>query len=153
MKSLYLIGSLRNPAVPELANDMRKLGFNVFDDWWSAGKLADDHWQEYENIRGRHYKDALKGHSAQTLFNFDKTHLEKADIAVLLLPAGKSGHIELGWHLGHGKPGYILFDKTPERYDVMYNFATDVFFAKEELFAELERQLPLANFTRGDLRI
>jgi nucleoside 2-deoxyribosyltransferase len=140
MKTIYLIGSLRNPEVPLLANALRTLGFNVFDDWYSAGHIADDCWQEYENIRGRDYKAALKGHSAQTIFNFDKSHLEKADIAVLLLPAGKSGHIELGWHLGHGKPGYILFDKVPERYDVMYAFATDIFFTKEDLFKELEGQ-------------
>jgi nucleoside 2-deoxyribosyltransferase len=146
MKSIYLIGSLRNPAVPELANDMRKLGFDVFDDWYGAGKIADDCWQEYENIRGRHYKDALKGHAAQTIFHFDKTHLDTADVAVLLLPAGKSGHIELGYHLGRGKNGYILFDKTPERYDVMYNFATDVFFAKEDLLTELKNHIVVELF-------
>jgi nucleoside 2-deoxyribosyltransferase len=134
---VYLIGSLRNPAVPELANELRVAGFEVFDDWYSAGERADDSWQAYENIRGRDYKAALKGFSAQMIFNFDKKHIDEADAVVLLLPAGKSGHLELGYALGQGKPGYILFDKVPERYDVMYNFATDVFFDKTELIEEL----------------
>jgi len=48
-------------------------------------------------------------------------------VGVLVLPAGKSGHLELGYMIGQGKPGYILLDGEPERFDVMYNFATGVF--------------------------
>jgi hypothetical protein len=142
MISIYLIGSLRNPAVPELAIELRQNGFDVFDDWYSAGERADDCWQAYENLRGRGYKDALKGFSAQVIFHFDKIHLDRADAVVLLLPAGKSGHLELGYAIGSGKKGYILFDKTPERYDVMYNFATDVFFEKDELIRSLNQLKP-----------
>ena len=45
---IYLIGSMRNPAVPVLANNLRKEGFKVFDDWSSPGPEADDYWQDYE---------------------------------------------------------------------------------------------------------
>ena len=55
----------------------------------------------------------------------------------MVMPAGKSGHLELGYMLGQGKKGYILFDKEPDRWDVMYQFATGVFFNKEELINEL----------------
>lgn len=51
----------------------------------------------------------------------------------MLMPAGKSGHLELGYVLGQGKRGYILFDEDPERYDIMIQFATNIFFSKEEL--------------------
>jgi len=50
-----------------------------------------------------------------------------------VLPAGKSGHLELGFLRGKGKPCYILFPEDPERWDVMYNFAREVFFTKEKL--------------------
>lgn len=140
MKSIYIIGSLRNPEIPVFANRLREKGFEVFDDWFSAGATADDEWQQYENTRGRNYKEALKGHSAQTIFNLDKTHLDRCDGAVLVLPAGKSGHLELGYTIGRGKPGYILFDRVPERYDVMYNFATEVFFCSDTLIATIEEQ-------------
>ena len=36
MKSIYIIGSLRNPEIPLLGNDLRKLGLDVFDDWFSS---------------------------------------------------------------------------------------------------------------------
>ena len=34
---VYLIGSLRNPKVPKIAEKIRALGFEVFDDWFAAG--------------------------------------------------------------------------------------------------------------------
>ena len=34
---VYLIGSLRNPEVPQIANKIRELGFEVFDDWHPNG--------------------------------------------------------------------------------------------------------------------
>jgi hypothetical protein len=55
------------------------------------------------------------------------------------MPTGKSGHLELGYSLGKGKRGYILFDQEPERWDVMYQFATGIFFNQDDLLAELRR--------------
>jgi nucleoside 2-deoxyribosyltransferase len=122
-KKIYLIGSLRNPAVPRYANDLRECGFEVFDDWYGAGNEADDKWQDYENGRGRSYREALAGHAAQHIFNFDLKHITAADVVVLVLPAGKSGHLEFGYARGIGKGAVILLDGEPERFDVMYNFA------------------------------
>lgn len=139
MKSIYLIGSLRNPAVPDLAEQLRQLDFDVFDDWMAAGPEADDFWQKYENYRGRSFDEALAGHAAQHVFQFDKFHLDRCDAAILLLPAGKSGHLELGYMIGSGKLGFILMDKEPERYDVMYNFAVGVFFNREKMFDRLKK--------------
>jgi hypothetical protein len=132
MKSIYIIGSLRNPEIPLLGNDLRKLGLDVFDDWFSSGPETDDYWQKYEKIRGRTYGEALAGTMADHIFTYDKSHLDRTDAAVLLAPAGKSGHMELGYTIGKGKPGFVLFDKEPERYDVMYRFATGVFFDKQK---------------------
>jgi nucleoside 2-deoxyribosyltransferase len=56
------------------------------------------------------------------------------------MPAGKSGHLELGYMVGCGKPGYILFDKEPERLDQMVQFATDIFFDAKELGRHLLRE-------------
>jgi hypothetical protein len=55
------------------------------------------------------------------------------------MPSGKSGHLELGYSLGRGKRGYILFDQEPKRVDIMYQFATDIFFSFDELAAELQK--------------
>ena len=136
-RNIYVMGSLRNPLIPEIGNRLRKEGHTAFEDWWGAGKIADDSWQAYENMRGRSYKEALKGIAANHIFKLDKEHLDKSDSGVLVMPAGKSAHLELGYLIGQGKPGYVLFDKEPERFDVMYLFAKGIFFDIEELVTEL----------------
>jgi hypothetical protein len=139
MSSIYLIGSLRNPKVPETSAKLRAAGHDVFDDWFAAGPEADDYWQQYEQHKGNTYPQALAGYAANHVFEFDKFHLNRCDATVLLLPAGKSGHLELGYSIGAGKKGYILFDDTmPERWDVMYRFSNGVFFKVDELIAELK---------------
>lgn len=140
MKSVYLIGSLRNPAIPVLGKELREIGVEVFDDWFAAGPIADDSWQEYEKAKGVSYDAALNGFAAQHVFAFDLHHLNRVDAVILVLPAGKSGHLELGYARGIGKKCFILFDKEPERWDVMYNFANGgVFFDKEKLKEELKK--------------
>ena len=59
-------------------------------------------------------------------------------MGVLVMPAGKSGHMELGYLAGIKTPVYVLFDKEPERYDIMYRFADDVVFSVEELVEVLK---------------
>jgi len=140
MKSIYLIGSLRNPCVPETANLLeQQVGLEVFDSWFSPGPEADDYWRKYETARGRTYAEALKHYAGGHVFEFDKFHIDRCDIGLLLMPAGKSGHLELGYMLGQGKPGFILFHEEPERWDVMYQFATGVFFNVDDLLKELAK--------------
>jgi nucleoside 2-deoxyribosyltransferase len=127
VKVIYLIGSLRNPKVPETGEFLRSAGFEVFDDWYGAGERADDSWQAYERGRGRTYREALDGYASRQIVGFDHTHLLRADAAVLVLPAGRSGHMELGYVMGQGKPGFVLFDGEPERWDQMYGLT---FFSK-----------------------
>lgn len=124
---IYVIGSLRNPRVPEIANVLREAGLEVFDDWFAAGPEADDKWKEYEQGRGHSYAEALRGAAAQNVFQFDKRHLTESHTVVLVMPAGKSGFLELGWALGKGKVGYILLEDGADRWDVMFQFADAVF--------------------------
>ena len=134
---IYLIGSLRNPAIPEIGVKLRALGYDVFCDWFGAGEIADDSWRKYEKLRGRSYKEALKGYAARHIFEFDKKHLDRADMGVLVMPAGRSGHLELGYLAGRGKKTYILFDQEPERWDIMVQFADEVFFSLEDMLTML----------------
>ena len=145
-KLIYLIGSLRNPEVPHIGNQLREKGFEVFDDWFAGGRIADDEWRDYERNRGRTYREALRGYAAEHVFGFDLFHLNRSSIGLLVLPAGKSGHLELGYLLGQGKPGYVLFTEEPkdDRWDVMYQFANDVFFDLGECVDSIARHNPTA---------
>lgn len=142
-KCVYLIGSLRNPRIPEVANAIEAAtGYEVFASWFAAGEHADDAWRDYERARGnKGIREALKGYAAQHVFKFDKEHLDRADGVVLVMPGGKSAFTELGYAAGKEKPCFILFDEEPERYDVMMNFATDVTFSVAEVALMLKRRL------------
>ena len=134
---VYLIGSLRNPEIPVLASTLRQHGFEVFDDWFAAGPKADDHWKEYEQARGRTYKEAMQGYAARHVFEFDKKHIDEADIGVMLLPAGKSGHAELGYMKGKGKKCIVYLESDNDRWDIMYNFFDHLVYTDEELLEAL----------------
>lgn len=137
--SLYLIGSLRNAQVPEVANCLRDLlpHVTVFDDWYAAGPEADDKWRDYERGRGHDLSAALHGEAARNVFQFDKRHLDEAGTVVLLLPAGKSAHLEAGYCIGQGKHVVVVFD-DPDRFDVMYQFCSHWCSNLDELYIYLE---------------
>jgi nucleoside 2-deoxyribosyltransferase len=92
----------------------------------------------YERMRGRTYVEALDGWHAKHVFDFDKRHLDRATAGVLVSPAGKSAHLELGYLLGKGKPGFIFFTEEPERWDIMTQFATGLHTNVDALIADLQ---------------
>lgn len=139
ISKIYVVGSLENPKVEEVAEALRTFdGVEVFDQWRAAAPDGDKLWQAYCKRRGWGYKEALRSDFVRTAYEFDFKHLSEADVVVLVMPAGRSAHLELGWALGKGKKGYILFpDGEPDRYDLMANMATDVFFSVDELVEAL----------------
>lgn len=137
---IYIIGSLRNSEVLDMAASLRDIGYDVFDDFMAAGPNADDHWRDYEKQRGHNFKQALKGYAARHVFEYDRQHLDESDMGVVLWPAGKSCHIEAGYLIGQGKPVYLVYGEDPERFDVMACFFTDIFETKEELVETLANE-------------
>lgn len=133
MGKIYLIGSLRNPVVRSLATKLRQEGHEVFDDWHAAGEDADEHWMKYEKERGRTFFEAIEGHAARHTFYYDKEHLDSADLGILVAPAGKSAHLELGYLIGKGTPGIIYMPEEPERWDVMVLFADEIITTESKL--------------------
>lgn len=138
MTKLYIIGSMQNKKVPDVANILRLRGFEAFDDWHSSGPESDEFWRKYEEGRGRSYVQALEGLFAQHVFNFDLRHLREADAAILCCPAGRSAYLEFGWMLGQGKSGFALVEEDPERWDVMLQFATEIVSSVDDLCAALD---------------
>jgi hypothetical protein len=135
---LYLIGSLRNPRITSLASRLRLElpGVEVFDDWMAAGAEADDEWKKYEQERGRSYGEALQGYAARHVFDFDRHHLDTSSHVLLVLPAGKSGHMEV-MYAAYGarlRPKTaILLDPENVRWDVMYQFVETILERDEDI--------------------
>ena len=159
---IYLIGSLRNPEIPAIGQKIREAGFEVFDQWHSAGPEADDYFKKYHVELGISYDQALKGYAAKHIFEFDKRHLDRADMAILVMPAGRSGHLELGYMAGKGKPTFVLLEEGNDRWDLMLQFTDGIFFSLEKLIEMLPRganegnqglQLPLFHVRNHDTYI
>jgi nucleoside 2-deoxyribosyltransferase len=136
---IYLVGSLRNPKIPHLAQTLRKEGYEVFSEWHNPGPEADMHWQEHEKLKGSSYKEALEGSHVENVFYYDKTYIDFSDIVIMVMPAGRSGHLELGYAAGCGKKTFILLDKEPEQYDVMPRFSDAICNNVSELIDELRK--------------
>lgn len=135
-RRIYLVGSLRNPLVVEVAEELRRAGHEVFDDWMAAGPEADDSWQKYEQQRGRGYVEALGMPAAEHVFEFDVKWLNWADTVILIRPCGIDAHTELAWAAGKGKETHLVLDKEPERWGVMVKFHK-VWYSVEDLVDHL----------------
>lgn len=68
--------------------------------------------------------DFLRDERSQKAFREDKKWLDWADCCLLILPAGKSAHLEAGYIKGQGKLLIIWQLNFPKgEFDVMYGFA------------------------------
>lgn len=121
LRRIYLAGSLRNPTIPAIGKQLRAAGHEVFDGWYLDGVGANE---LPETIASAHFRR-------------DFNHMQWANTGVLVLPSGKSAHLELGYMLGLGKAGYVLFDQPPERWDLMYRLAHGLFFNINDLIGAL----------------
>ena len=142
-KKAYVIGSLRGrKKVMVFANELRKQGFEVFDDWVSPGEFADIHLWKYYQQRGFTYEQMIQSHAARNNYLFDRKHLDEADIVILYGKGGKSAHLELGYSAAK-KPSFLFLEKAPSRPDIMYAFLYDsgggIFFDRAKLFEALEK--------------
>ncbi|AIC93491.1 nucleoside 2-deoxyribosyltransferase [Shouchella lehensis] len=89
----YLASSFRNvEAVRMLATSLKKLGYTQTYDWTQ-------------------HQRASEVHELKAIGELEKQAVERADLFILLLPAGKGSHVELGLALAHHKP--ILIYSPP----------------------------------------
>jgi hypothetical protein len=61
--------------------------------------------------------------------------MEWADIAVLVLPCGRSAHLEAGWFVGAGKQLVILL--APGEPELMYKLTPDICLTIEEVIERI----------------
>lgn len=133
MTKIYVASSWKNEKdVKGMAAFLRTEGFDV-DDFTddTRGRFV-FHYSELGPIEEHDAISFLKHDKAQRAFLEDKKMIDWADAVVMLLPAGKSSHLEAGYAKGSGKKLIIYQTEFPKgEFDVMYGFAdlvtTDIY--------------------------
>jgi hypothetical protein len=69
---------------------------------------------------GTQFRQALSHPLAESGFNLDMAALKECDVCVLVLPCGRSAHLEAGYAIGAGKPLVILLSPGCDEPELMY---------------------------------
>lgn len=117
---IYLAGSMRNrDGILSVATALEAAGFRVFHSWINPGPETDDQWMEWQKALGRDYFEAMDDPHVRNVYKFDLEWLGRSDALVMVGPAGRSAHGELGYMCGRGKPTFVIMQSEPARWDIM----------------------------------
>lgn len=123
---LYVASSWRNSNQPYVVNALTKAGHEVYDFknpehgkggfHWSD---IDPEWKSWSPVKFREY---MAHPIAKDGFGSDFTAMKWSEAGVLVMPCGRSAHLEAGYFVGAEKPLVILLsDGEPE---LMYSMAS-----------------------------
>lgn len=131
---IYVASSWRNGRQPSVVRLLRDLGHEVYDfrnpvvDDPKTGARGvgtgfqwskiDEKWLTWTPHR---FVDALDHPLARVGFEADRVACEGADATVLVLPCGRSAHLELGVAVGRKQPTAILM-LEPSEPELMYRW-------------------------------
>ena len=121
MSKIYVASSWRNPIQQEIVRALRGAGNEVYD---FRNPMPGQHgfaWSEVNpdwlNWTPEQFiEDLYSGHPAVARgFTLDKAALEWCDTCVLVLPCGRSAHLEAGYCAGKGKR--TVFFLHPDKFE------------------------------------
>lgn len=141
MSKIYVASSWRNTMQIAVVAALRAAGNEVYDfknpregetgfSWTDVGMPSYDRGTNGE-VPEEEYLMALRHPIAVNGFESDFEAMEWADTCVLVLPCGRSAHLEAGWFVGNGRKLVILLDGpfvTPELMYRMADFVTPTLF-------------------------
>lgn len=131
-RRIYLASSWRNPYYENVLRLLRDLGHEVYDFRVprSGGPVSDETpekgfaWTETDSTWGTitpdildRYKAMLAHPVAKRGFESDYAAMRWADTCVLLLPCGRSAHLEAGWMVGSGRLLLVFMPPAVEQTD------------------------------------
>lgn len=143
MARVYAASSWRNPHQPRIVPVLRAAGHEVYDFRnpfngrpgfaWSD---IDPDWQGWSAAR---YRELLTTSPiAAAGYVSDLRAMEWADTCLLILPCGRSAHLEAGWFTGRGKRCLIL-TQDGEEPELMALLATDICISINEVIERLKQ--------------
>lgn len=141
MRKIYLASSWRCADQPRVLALLRDAGHEVYDfrnpapgNTGFAWSAIDPDWLGWEPAA---FAKLLEHPVAQAGFALDRDALDECDTCVLLLPCGRSAHLEAGYAAGQGKP--TIFYLSPDRFEpeLMYLLGTGCVTTDDELLSML----------------
>jgi len=132
---LYIASSWRNPIYPEVLAALRAAGHDCYDfkEHGFGWREIDGDWQNWtpEQFRAnlRHAR-AIEGYKR------DMGALNSAEAVVLVLPCGRSAHLEAGYAVGSMLPLHVLLQPGCEP-ELMYKMASHLCLTIKELVESL----------------
>lgn len=125
--TVYVASSWRNPMVEAVVHVLQSNGLSVFDfrnppDDQPAFSFqqVDPNWQRW--TLPRFLRELRDNPTVRHAFERDRIAIERCDILVMVMPCGKSGHLELGYAAGLNKRT-VIFAMQPIQPELMYGFA------------------------------
>jgi hypothetical protein len=127
---IYVASSWRNERQPDVVTALLDAGLGVYD--FKNPEPGDHgfHWSEidpaWKSWTPQQYLRALDHRLARHGFATDMGALRRCRGCLLVLPCGRSAHLELGWACGAGKRTAILLDQVePELMAKMVDLVTE----------------------------
>lgn len=123
---IYVASSWKNRFQPGVVARLRAEGHECYDfrNPNGEGENTGFGWQQIDpkwmHWTPAQYKQALTHAAAQKGFEADERGMIRADACVLVVPSGRSAHVEFGWMLGRGQLGYVLLSEEGFDPDLMY---------------------------------
>jgi nucleoside 2-deoxyribosyltransferase len=133
---IYLASSWRNPEQPRVVQLLRDAGHKVYD--FRNPKPGDNGfgWRQVDPEGApttvQRYLKAIMHPTAEHGFRLDMTALEQCEALVLLLPCGRSAHLEAGWAVGAGRR-VIVYTRDGEEPELMYKMCAGIVWTDEQL--------------------
>lgn len=143
MANIYLASSWRNTDQPAAVAALRGAGHEVYDFRNPPGGIPNGfRWSEldpnWEGWSATAYREKLKYPLARQGFNSDFDGMKWADTGILLLPCGRSAHLELGWMAGAGKRT-IIWTRDGQEPELMALLASEICVSLDEVITALTR--------------
>lgn len=138
--NIYLASSWRNQEQPRVLALLRGAGHLVYDfreptpgnDGFSWSQVGKD-GPPYTVAQ---YLKAIAHPAANIGFELDMRALKGCDTCVLLLPCGRSAHLEAGWAVGAGRR-VVVYTRDGEEPELMYKMCAAVVSTDEQLLEAL----------------
>ena len=129
---IYLASSWKNQKeVIALAGYLELCGFEVDAFCRSSDKRYAFHWSELvdseDDLANYDAIEMLADPRTQRAFKEDRKWLDWSDCVIMLMPCGRSSHLEGGYAKGQGKLLYIHGAFPKGEFDVMYGLADGLF--------------------------